>query len=107
MANHPPAVAPQGLRVAIAGLRRMGMRHVQAARELGMDVYGVADRSLQAVESACGSHAIDPALGFTDAQQMLQATRPQALVVVTTARGSNRCNCPIRAARNSKTARAD
>lgn len=73
------------MRVAVIGLGRMGVRHIQAARALEMTICGAADISGQTVESVRGSEQLDPEACFTDAAQMLRVTRPDAVVVATTA----------------------
>lgn len=74
-----------GLTLAVIGLGRMGMRHVQAAKNLGMKVCGLVDVSQQSLDAACVAQGIDPGACFTDAAVMLEAVKPQALVVATTA----------------------
>jgi predicted dehydrogenase len=80
--QHPKAA---GLRAAVIGLGRMGMRHVQALSNLGMEICGAADsnaEALQALQSAC---RVSPEACFTDAYEMISSVRPDALVVATTA----------------------
>ncbi|MDC8758878.1 Gfo/Idh/MocA family protein [Janthinobacterium fluminis] len=74
-----------GLRVAVIGLGRMGVRHLQAAQQLGMQVCGVADTAAPALQMAQDGYGVAPAACFTDAYAMLEAVRPQALVIATTA----------------------
>ena len=74
-----------GLRVGVIGLGRMGMRHIQAVKNLGMILCGVADTAQQALETAQSSHGVTASACFSDAHEMLRAVRPQALVIATTA----------------------
>lgn len=74
-----------GLRTAVIGLGRMGVRHLQAVKNLGMDVCGVTDTAQQALDAAQNQHGIAASACFTDALQMLATVRPQALVIATTA----------------------
>ena len=76
---------PKGLRVAVIGMGRMGIRHLQAVRRLGMDVCGVVDNSAQALDDARTQHGVRADACFVDAVEMLDAVRPEALVVSTTA----------------------
>lgn len=71
--------------VAIVGVGRMGVRHIQAVRELGMHVVGIADTREAALQDARKAYGLDASGCFADAAQMLKAVRPQALVVATTA----------------------
>ena len=74
-----------GLRTAVIGLGRMGVRHLQAVKNLGMDICGVTDTAQQALDTVQNQHGIAAAACFTDALQMLSTVRPQALVIATTA----------------------
>lgn len=80
--QHPKAA---GLRAAVIGLGRMGMRHVQALKNLGMDICGAADTSPDALQSVQSSFSVTPQACFTDASEMIARVRPEALVVATTA----------------------
>jgi predicted dehydrogenase len=73
------------MRLAVVGLGRMGVRHVQAAKNLGMTVCGAVDLSVQAVDAARAAHQLAAEACFTDAGQMLRAVKPEAVVVATTA----------------------
>jgi|GEM_PF-576185 len=74
-----------GLRVAVIGLGRMGIRHVQAAKNLNMIVCGVADIAQQALEMAQSNFGLAASECFTDPHEMLGSVKPQALVIATTA----------------------
>lgn len=80
-----PPVAPAGLRVGVIGLGRMGLRHLQAVRQLGMEPVGLADLSDAALDAACEQYGLDRRIGHADAAEMLKQTRPQAVVIATTA----------------------
>ena len=79
------SVLAHGMRVGVIGIGRMGIRHVQAARQLGMQPVGLADISAEALDVACAAQGLERVLGFTDAVEMLRQTRPDAVVVATTA----------------------
>lgn len=83
--NSDPSPKTANLRVAVVGLGRMGLRHLEAATRLGMAVGGVADVSQSALQTARANHALDAAACFLDAEEMLRAVRPAAVVVSTTA----------------------
>ncbi|MCE9659478.1 MAG: Gfo/Idh/MocA family oxidoreductase [Burkholderiales bacterium] len=85
MSSRTDPVTAAGLRIAVIGLGRMGMRHVQAARNLGMTVCGVADTAAQALRSAQADHGVAASECFTDADEMLASVKPQALAIATTA----------------------
>lgn len=73
------------MRVALVGLGRMGVRHLEAVRRLGMSVAGLADMSSDAVAAAAEPIGLGSEGRFTDAVEMFRATRPQAVVIATTA----------------------
>lgn len=73
------------MRVAIIGLGRMGIRHLEAARQLGMQICGVLDQSPQTLETAARDHSLADGIVFTDVAEMLARASPQALVIATTA----------------------
>ena len=83
--NPSSATSPAGLRVAIVGLGRMGLRHIQAASNLGMVVCGVSDRSEQACATVQANLGLAAEACFPDVRDMLKTARPDALVVATTA----------------------
>jgi predicted dehydrogenase len=79
------------MKVAVVGLGRMGRRHVQAVRDLGADIVGAADPREENARIAADEHHLAPSVMFRDATELLRATRPECLVVATTAPG----HCPI------------
>lgn len=80
-----PASSTEPMRVAVVGLGRMGVRHLEAVRRLGLAVVGLADVSADAVTAAAGSIGLSPEGRFTDAVEMFETTWPQAVVIATTA----------------------
>ena len=75
----------QAITIGVIGVGRMGMKHILAAKQLGMIPVGIADVSPVALDSACSTHELRRELGFTDAIEMIRQTKPQALVIATTA----------------------
>ncbi len=74
------------LRVGLVGVGRMGLRHLQVLDDLGMDIVGLADRSDEAVAQARGRQAgAAGAQTYADGVEMIAATRPDAVVIATTA----------------------
>ena len=70
---------------AVIGLGRMGLRHVEAARRLGMEIIGAADINPIALQAVQDQHGVANTACFTDANEMLKKVRPKALVISTTA----------------------
>lgn len=79
------AKSPAGMRAAVVGLGRMGVRHMEALRSLGMTIVGVADTEEKARVSLQNDHGIDSSACFSDGVEMVRTVRPEALVVATTA----------------------
>lgn len=69
----------------VIGVGQMGLRHIQAVQELGMQLVGLADVSSSALHKACDASGLDRSSGFVDSKEMLCQTRPNAVVVATTA----------------------
>jgi predicted dehydrogenase len=63
----------------------MGVRHIEAVKQLGMNLVGAVDISEATLESARTRFSLGVGACFTDVSAMLRAVRPQALVVATTA----------------------
>jgi predicted dehydrogenase len=81
------SIAPETVDVAIIGLGRMGLRHIEAVKKLGMRVCGLADISASAIETARKLCDLPPSACFTSGAEMLRSLRPTATVVATTAPG--------------------
>ncbi|TGL15582.1 Gfo/Idh/MocA family protein [Leptospira meyeri] len=75
----------KGMRVAIIGLGRMGVRHLQAVQKLGMEICGIADVSAEVIALVSKDYKLEVSAGYTDAYLMLKMTKPTALVIATTA----------------------
>jgi predicted dehydrogenase len=83
--NFTPNNHAFGLRVAVIGLGRMGLRHVETVRRLGMDICGAADLSSEALHSVQDQYGVAESACFIDAYEMLAKVKPEALVIATTA----------------------
>jgi predicted dehydrogenase len=73
------------MRIGVVGVGRMGRRHVLAAKHLGLDVVGicdVSDESLALAGDECGI-AIDRR--FHEPATMYAKTKPECVVIATTA----------------------
>lgn len=76
---------PLQLRAGIIGLGRMGQRHLAVAHQLDMQIKGLADISLDAVEAAAMLCPGDKPKAFNDADAMIDALDLDALIIATTA----------------------
>jgi predicted dehydrogenase len=72
------------MKVAVIGVGRMGRRHVQVVRSLGLELAGVSDVN-DAALSAAEAEGVPKALLFKDAATLLQRVAPECVVVATTA----------------------
>lgn len=72
-------------RAAVIGLGRMGVRHLEALRTIGMPVVGLADVSSDSLQAAAQAAGIAADACFSDAVEMLTTVRPEAVVIATTA----------------------
>jgi predicted dehydrogenase len=73
------------MEVAVIGAGRMGRRHVRASQELGLDLVGVADVSREALETVAQECGLAAAQLFTDTAELLERTKPECVIVATTA----------------------
>ncbi len=73
------------INVGIVGLGRMGHRHIEAVKKMGMNVCGIVDNSTVALSETAHKFNINEDCCFQDAEQMLRLKIPQAVVIATTA----------------------
>lgn len=73
------------MNVAVVGMGRMGRRHVQAARSVGLKVCGISDINPESVASAGSEYGVSVDRQFPTLDAMLQRTKPECLVIATTA----------------------
>jgi predicted dehydrogenase len=73
------------MKVAVIGAGRMGRRHVQVVKDLGLELAGLADANRDALAGAAAEHAIPEDRLFRDAAALLRDVRPECVVVSTTA----------------------
>lgn len=71
--------------VAIIGVGRMGRRHVDIARGLGLCLVGVCDTNPDALAIAGDTLGIPSECRFDDAAALLAVTRPECVIIATTA----------------------
>lgn len=67
------------------GVGRMGRRHLQVAHTMGLDVVGVCDQSRESLTLAEHENGIASEKHFTEPLALLQQTRPECVIIATTA----------------------
>jgi predicted dehydrogenase len=70
--------------VCVIGTGRMGRRHIDAVRGLGMNVVGIFDPMSEAMKLAVANNGVKEEQCFTSAALMLEKTRPSGVVVSST-----------------------
>lgn len=73
------------MKFCVIGLGRMGRRHLQVAKNLGFDIVGVFDPVPESVRLAQEEQGVPSSAVFGSVEQMLNETKPQAIVVASTA----------------------
>ncbi len=73
------------MKVAILGVGRMGRRHIQVLRQLGLDLVGVFDVNLDSLKLAHDEQALTSHLFFNDLERLYTETKPECLIIATTA----------------------
>ncbi|KTD82758.1 Gfo/Idh/MocA family protein [Legionella waltersii] len=86
------------LNVGVIGIGRMGQRHIEAIQKMGAAISGIVDISTAALEETSKKFGISPNVCFTDAKEMIRSTKPNAIVIATTA--PTHANFTILAAQN-------
>ncbi len=81
------------MRTAVIGAGRMGRRHIQVIRDLGLELVGVADSRRSSLEEARREHGFGDDLLFQDGLQLLASRRPDVVIVATTAPGHAPLTC--------------
>ena len=73
------------MKIAVIGAGRMGRTHVQVVRDLGLELVGICDMSIDALALAGEECGVRPDQRFTDASELFQRLRPECVIVATTA----------------------
>lgn len=86
------------IRAAIIGAGRMGRRHIQVIRDLGLNLVGICDLNPDALSLAMEEHGVMTDLHFSDVRHLLRKTAPECVIIATTA--PNHCEYTCMAAEN-------
>ena len=73
------------MKTAILGAGRMGRRHIQVVKEIGLELVGICDPNPEALALADKEQGIPFGLHYSDALSLLKEKKPECVVVATTA----------------------
>lgn len=73
------------MRAAILGVGRMGRRHIEVVRKLGLQLVGLFDVSKDSLKAAHEEHAVGTELLFNDLDSFYSQAKPECLIIATTA----------------------
>jgi predicted dehydrogenase len=86
------------VKAAVVGLGRMGLRHLQVLRDVGLEIAAAADVQHEARAKASAEFGLHSSAMFADAHEMIARMRPDLVVVATTA--PSHCDLVCRAAKS-------
>lgn len=73
------------MKTAVIGTGRMGRRHIQVVKELGLELVGVCDRREDALALSLQEQGVPSALHYTDPAILLKSKTPECVIISTTA----------------------
>jgi predicted dehydrogenase len=73
------------MKTAVLGAGRMGRRHIQVVKEMGLDLVGICDPNSEALELAYKEQGVAFDLHYSDANTLLKEKQPECVVIATTA----------------------
>lgn len=71
--------------VAVIGTGRMGRRHIQVVKELGLNLVGICDSNPEALDLATEEQGVSAEVHFAHPRRMLGETHPECVIIATTA----------------------
>lgn len=71
------------MKCAVIGLGPMGQRHIQALRELNLNICGVCDRDVEKIKEAIQKYDIKNDICYKDPKNLLKESKPQLVIVAT------------------------
>lgn len=73
------------MNAVVIGTGRMGRRHIQAVKEMGLNLVGISDISRDSLGLAEMEQGVPVGLHFIDTAEMMMRTKPEVVVISTTA----------------------
>jgi predicted dehydrogenase len=74
-----------GMKVVVVGAGRMGRRHIQAVKELNLELVGVCDTNPDSLALAEKEQGVAAGLHYKDGAEMMKSTNPELVIISTTA----------------------
>lgn len=73
------------MKTVVIGTGRMGRRHIQVVKEMGLELVGICDPMPEALTLAEKEQGIPKEIHFSDSAEMIKKLRPECVVIATTA----------------------
>jgi predicted dehydrogenase len=73
------------MKTVVLGAGRMGQRHIQVAREIGLELVGISDPNPDALALAQSEQGVPLELHYSDVRTLLAEKKPDCVIVSTTA----------------------
>jgi predicted dehydrogenase len=73
------------MKAAILGAGRMGRRHVQVIRQAGLELVGICDTNPESLALTVTEQGVSQACLFNNADELLDKTSPECVIIATTA----------------------
>lgn len=73
------------MKAAILGVGRMGRRHIQVVRQMGLELVGVFDVSQDSLNLAQAEYSLHGHMLFNDLDKLYAEAKPECLIIATTA----------------------
>jgi predicted dehydrogenase len=73
------------MKTVILGTGRMGRRHIQVVKEVGLDLVGISDTNSEALACAEKEQGIPSGLLYSNAASLLKEKHPECVIIATTA----------------------
>jgi predicted dehydrogenase len=73
------------MKTIVLGVGRMGRRHIQVIREMGLDLVGICDPNQESLLLAQKEQAVPVELHYTNARALISEKKPECVVIASTA----------------------
>ncbi|MHC1783275.1 MAG: Gfo/Idh/MocA family protein [Anaerolineaceae bacterium] len=73
------------MKAVVIGTGRMGRRHIQVVKEMNLNLVGISDVNPESLTMAEREQGVSTSMHFLDTAEMLAKTRPEVVVISTTA----------------------